>query len=75
MGGVVKSFPGVRNRRWLFRVVATAAAALALPLAALVVFCVTARRLVARFDAIRGSALACGAWLAVAVGGYLVVLR
>src|SRR6267154_3887002 len=36
MGGVVKSFPGVRNRRWLFRVVATAAAALALPLAALV---------------------------------------
>src|SRR3984893_13190118 len=36
MGGVVKSFPGVRNRRWLFRIVATAAAALALPLAALV---------------------------------------
>jgi len=34
MGGVVKSFPGVRNR-WLFRMVATAAAALALPLAAL----------------------------------------
>src|ERR1700756_2346966 len=33
-GGVVKSFPGVRNR-WLFRIVATAAAALALPLAAL----------------------------------------
>src|SRR5580704_17937244 len=36
MGGVVKSFPGVRNRRWLIRIVATAAAALALPLAALV---------------------------------------
>src|SRR5580693_112137 len=35
MGGVVKSFPGVRNRRWLFRIVATAAAALALPVAAL----------------------------------------
>src|SRR3984957_5205898 len=34
MGGVVKSFPGVRNR-WLFRIVTTAAAALALPLAAL----------------------------------------
>ena len=30
----MKSFPGVRNR-WLFRIVATAAAALALPLAAL----------------------------------------
>src|SRR5487761_1506113 len=35
MGGVVRSFPGVRNR-WLFRIVATAAAALALPLTALV---------------------------------------
>ena len=35
MGGVVKSFPGVRNR-WLFRIVATTAAALALPVAALV---------------------------------------
>jgi beta-glucosidase len=34
MGGVVKSFPGVRNR-WLFRIVVTAAAALVLPLAAL----------------------------------------
>src|SRR3984885_13229348 len=34
MGGVVRSFPGVRNR-WLFRIVATAAVALALPLAAL----------------------------------------
>src|ERR1700733_4118013 len=34
MGGVVKSLPGVRNR-WLFRIVATAAVALALPLAAL----------------------------------------
>jgi beta-glucosidase len=34
MGGVVKSFPGVRNR-WLLRVVVTAAATLALPLAAL----------------------------------------
>src|SRR6201996_2337891 len=34
MGGVVKSFPGVRNR-WLFRIITTAAAALALPLAAL----------------------------------------
>src|ERR1700744_6238221 len=33
MGGVVKSFPGVRNR-WLFRIITTAAAALALPLAA-----------------------------------------
>src|SRR6201993_4438788 len=33
-GGVVKSFPGVRNR-WLFRIAATAAAALALPLTAL----------------------------------------
>lgn len=43
--------------------------------AALVVFCLTARRLVARFDASRGSALACGAWPAVAVGGCLVVLR
>jgi uncharacterized membrane protein (GlpM family) len=42
---------------------------------ALVVFCVMARRLVARYDAIRGSALACGAWLAAAVGGYVVVLR
>src|SRR5580693_9608454 len=34
MGGVVKSFPGVRNR-WLFRIITTAAAALVLPLAAL----------------------------------------
>src|ERR1700749_4249349 len=34
MGGVVKSFPGVRNRG-LFRKITTAAAALALPLAAL----------------------------------------
>src|SRR6202042_3753840 len=34
MGGVVRSFPGVRNR-WLFRIVAAAAAALVLPLAAL----------------------------------------
>jgi uncharacterized membrane protein (GlpM family) len=42
---------------------------------ALVAFCVTARRLVQRFDAMRGSALACGAWLIVAVGGYLAVLR
>ena len=30
----MKSFPGVRNR-WMFRIVATAAAALALPVAAL----------------------------------------
>jgi beta-glucosidase len=34
VGGVVKSFPGVR-KRWLLRSLATAAAALALPLAAL----------------------------------------
>src|SRR3984893_7302236 len=34
MGGVVKSFPGVRNRRWLFRIVATGAGALPLPLQA-----------------------------------------
>ena len=42
---------------------------------ALVVFCVVARRSVERFKAAIGSAVACAAWLVVAVGGYLVVLR
>ena len=42
---------------------------------ALIVFCVAAGRLITRYDAARGSALACGAWLVVAIGGYLVVLR
>jgi uncharacterized membrane protein (GlpM family) len=42
---------------------------------ALVVFCVVARRSVDRFRAAIGSAIACGAWLVVAVGGYLAVLR
>jgi uncharacterized membrane protein (GlpM family) len=40
-----------------------------------VVFALVARRLVARFDAIVGSALACVAWLAVAGFGYAVALR
>src|SRR3954469_1137801 len=42
---------------------------------ALVVFCVTARHLVARFDATIGSAAACGVWLLVALAGYAAVLR
>ena|SRR2546421_10178845 len=42
---------------------------------ALVIFCLTARPLVERYDAVRGSALACGAWMAVAVVGYGVALR
>src|SRR3954468_2215337 len=41
---------------------------------ALVVFCLGARRLVARFDVLLRSAAACGLWLLVAVGGYLAVL-
>jgi uncharacterized membrane protein (GlpM family) len=43
--------------------------------AALVVFCLVARRSVERFKAAIGSAVACAAWLVVAVAGYLVVLR
>jgi uncharacterized membrane protein (GlpM family) len=42
---------------------------------ALIVFCVVARKLVARYDALIGSALACGVWLVVAVGLYAAVLR
>ncbi len=42
---------------------------------ALLCFCLAARRLVARFDAAIGSALACLVWLTVAVSGYLAVLR
>ena len=42
---------------------------------ALVVFCVAARWTVARYEAAGGSALACVAWFAVAIGGYLAVLR
>jgi uncharacterized membrane protein (GlpM family) len=40
-----------------------------------VVFAVVARRLVARFDAAAGSALACVLWLAVAGLGYGIALR
>jgi uncharacterized membrane protein (GlpM family) len=42
---------------------------------ALIVFCVVARPAVARFRAATGSMIACGAWLVVAGGGYLAVLR
>ena len=42
---------------------------------ALIVFCVVARGLVARYDALKGSALASLVWLAVAGGLYALVLR
>jgi len=42
---------------------------------ALVVFCLVARRSIARFEAAIGSTVACAAWLVSAVSGYLLVLR
>jgi hypothetical protein len=40
-----------------------------------IAFAVVARRMVTRFDALRGSALACLVWLGVAAIGYMAVLR
>jgi hypothetical protein len=42
---------------------------------ALLVYTLVARGLVERFNALRGAALSCVAWLAVALAGYAVALR
>src|SRR5205823_3015595 len=43
--------------------------------AGFVTFAIIARPLVARFEALRGSALACVLWLTIAAVGYLIALR
>jgi hypothetical protein len=57
------------------RPAARAAAGMLFGAAGFVAFSVLVRRLLARMSAVTASVFGCGAWILVAVGGYLVAFR